>query len=136
MVKLGRGRWLNGALGLLAAACSPLRAFNRVVPKDGGVQLVARDARFGGDPRQRLDLYAPRGRAGVLPVIVFLYGGSWSSGDEERAMRSSGGRSPRAASWSRSRTTGWCRRCGSRHFLQDNAAAVRWIRVACGGGRR
>ena len=79
-MRLGRGRWLGAVLGVLATACSPLRAFNTLVPKDGDVRVVARDAAFGGDPRQRLDVYAPAGRSGPLPVIVFFYGGSWNSG--------------------------------------------------------
>ena len=45
-MKLGRGRWLGGVLGLLASACSPLRAFNTLVPKDGGVRVVARDSNW------------------------------------------------------------------------------------------
>ena len=79
--KLGRSRFAGVLLGTLAAACSPLRTFDAIVPKDGGVRVVAKNAAFGADPRQRLDLYAPRRVAAEpLPVIVFLYGGSWNSG--------------------------------------------------------
>ena len=69
-------------LALLGAAgCTPVTAFDMLVPKDSGVELVARDAAYGPEPRQRLDVYRPR-RAGpkLLPIIVFFYGGSWSSG--------------------------------------------------------
>lgn len=38
---------------------------------------------YGPQPRQRLDVYAPRRGAGPYPVIVYLYGGSWSSGARE-----------------------------------------------------
>ena len=62
---------------------SPLTAFNRFVLKDRGGRLVARDLPYGAHPRQRLDLYAPRSHAGRLPVILFLYGGSWASGVRE-----------------------------------------------------
>ncbi len=44
---------------------------------------TARDVPFGGHPRQRLDIYAPRqGRAAGRPVLVFFYGGNWDSGDK------------------------------------------------------
>ena len=71
------------ALSSLAAACSPLQALNglnRLVPGDGGVQRVVDGAAFGPDPRQRLDVWAPKGGQQKLPVIVFFYGGSWNSG--------------------------------------------------------
>ena len=112
------------------SACSPLQTFNAVLPKDGGARQIARDIAFGSQPRQALDLYAPiRSDAGPrprLPIIVFIYGGSWQSGDKNgysfvgRALASRGflvaipnyrlvpqGRYPA--------------------FLQDNAAAVRWM---------
>ena len=61
---------------------SPLTAFNRFVLKDPGGRLVARDIAYGRDPRQQLDLYAPRRRDGRtrLPILVFFYGGNWASG--------------------------------------------------------
>ncbi len=68
-------------LGSLAAACSPLNTFDRLVPKDRGGVLVAGDLAYGPDPRQRLDVYAPRGGCEQSrPVVVFFYGGSWNSG--------------------------------------------------------
>ena len=42
--------------------------------------LPTRDVAFGPDPRQRLDIYLPRGGASRRPVVFFIYGGSWSSG--------------------------------------------------------
>lgn len=68
--------------GGLAAACSPLRAFNTLAPSDGGVRQVARGLAFGDGPRQGLDAYAPTGPgdSGLRPLVVFFYGGSWSSG--------------------------------------------------------
>lgn len=63
------------------AACSPLRTFNALMPKDGGSRIVLRDAAFGAGPRQRLDVYAPiRPADSSRPMIVFFYGGSWSGG--------------------------------------------------------
>lgn len=66
------------------AGCSPLTTFNALVPKDGGVTRAAHGIAYGADPRQRLDVYAPRRPAGgPRPTIVFFYGGSWSSGMRE-----------------------------------------------------
>lgn len=120
---------------LAAAACSPLRAFNAVVPHDGGIS-VKRGIAYGADPRQRLDVYVPTGRASSpRPVIVFFYGGSWNSGVREgygfagRALASAGFivvvpdyRLVPAVRFPA--------------FLEDGAAAVRWVRgnVAAFGG--
>ncbi|MDR6115752.1 MULTISPECIES: alpha/beta hydrolase [unclassified Sphingomonas] len=71
--------WL--ALGLMIGACSPLKTFDALVPKDGEARRVATGLAYGRDARQVLDIYAPRlGAAGSKPVIVFFYGGSWNSG--------------------------------------------------------
>lgn len=74
-------RSLPTSLALMIAACSPLTTFDRLVPKDGGGKRVAEARRYGPDPRQTLDIYAPRAAApGRRPVVVFFYGGSWNSG--------------------------------------------------------
>ena len=44
---------------------------------------VARDVAYGPEPRQRLDIYAPRAGDGNRPVLVFFYGGNWDSGDRQ-----------------------------------------------------
>ena len=68
------------ALGALAlTACSPLTAFNTLTPKDPAA-IVGRDVPFGANPRQKLDIYAPRGGVKAVPVLVFFYGGGWNSG--------------------------------------------------------
>jgi acetyl esterase/lipase len=67
----------------LLGGCAPVRILNDLVPGDsyrfeGGIA-------YGEKPRQRLDVYRPladrpppaRGR----PLVVFFYGGSWSSGE-------------------------------------------------------
>lgn len=114
-------------MALMLASCSPLRMFNAVMPKDGGVTLVAHDAAFGTDRRQRLDVYAPRGAAGrALPIIVFYYGGSWSSGTKDgyafvgRALASRGF----LVAIPDYRLVPQVRYPA---FLEDNAAAPRWV---------
>ncbi|MDP2764968.1 MAG: alpha/beta hydrolase, partial [Brevundimonas sp.] len=74
---------LAPALGLLAAACSPLALLNTFGPRDGGVRRAARDIAYGDDPRQVLDIYAPTApRARPWPLLVLFYGGGWDSGDK------------------------------------------------------
>jgi len=70
-------------LVLALAGCSALGAFNAVVPQDGGARLVAHDVAYGPDPRQTLDIYAPAAGARGARIIVFVYGGSWNSGNKE-----------------------------------------------------
>ena len=77
-----RKSFLAGGLALMAAACTPsLATFNRLAPHDAGARRVVEGAAFGAGPRQKLDVYAPRDAQAALPVIVWFYGGSWSSGD-------------------------------------------------------
>jgi len=86
---------LAGAAAALASACSPLSLFNTLSPKDPA-SFVVRGEAYGSGPRQRLDVYAPRGAKGHAPVAVFFYGGSWDSGRRQdygwvgRAMASRG----------------------------------------------
>lgn len=93
------------AAGLLAAAvgaCSPLGAIDTLTAYDRGAAKVVDGAAYGAHARQRLDVYAPEraaGRsapeaaagaaksgapAGGHPVVVFVYGGSWTGGDRRR----------------------------------------------------
>ena len=71
-------------LTLAISACSVLNTFNTLVPKDGGSIRVASALPYAAGPRRKLDVYTPRnataGLAG-MPVVVFFYGGSWSSGN-------------------------------------------------------
>jgi acetyl esterase/lipase len=69
-------------MGGLAAACSPLSLFNTLGPRDRGAAKVASGLRYGDDPRQTMDVYAPAGAAG-LPMLVFFYGGGWDSGSKD-----------------------------------------------------
>ena len=70
---------LAAAAGAFTAACSPLTLFATLSPKDAAAR-VSRGEAYGDHPRQTLDVYAPRGIAGLAPIAVFFYGGSWDSG--------------------------------------------------------
>lgn len=75
------GRRAMASAGLmLAAACSPVRLLNGLAPE----RLAGEHISYGPLPRQKLDLYQPRPEVTAPPMVVFFYGGSWSSG--ERAM--------------------------------------------------
>ncbi|WP_454885042.1 alpha/beta hydrolase [Sphingomonas oryzagri] len=127
-MKLGSARAAGAIFGLLASACSPLKMFDAVMPKDGGGRLAIRDAAFGPDPRQRIDIYVPTAAsARPRPIIVFFYGGSWNSGTKNgysfvgRALASRGF----AVAIPDYRLVPQIRYPA---FLEDNAAAVRWVR--------
>lgn len=60
----------------------PLETFNLLVPKDEASAQTQRNIAYGPDPRNVLDIYAPTSGAGPWPVIVFIHGGSWSSGNK------------------------------------------------------
>jgi acetyl esterase/lipase len=76
-----RGLLASGVGALALSACSPLALFNTFTPTDTGARRVVTDAPYGPDPRQKLDLYAPPG-ARNLPLLTFVYGGSWDSGSK------------------------------------------------------
>lgn len=81
----GKARWVGAAAFLLAviglAAIYPSATLNRLAALDSHQSEAA--VPYGPLPRQRLDVYAPRGDApnGGHPVVVFSYGGSWNRGE-------------------------------------------------------
>lgn len=123
------------ALGLafVLAGCSPLRAVNALVPDDT-FRLVA-DQAYGEHPRQRLDVYLPATAVRDAPVVVFFYGGSWTSG--ERAAYRFVGESF-AARGIVTVIPDYRLHPEVRYpaFLEDGADALRWVRekVAALGG--
>lgn len=62
-------------------AYSLLGVVNALLPKDIQSHRIARDVSYGPSTRHKLDIYAPRWKKGPLPVVFFVYGGSWSDGD-------------------------------------------------------
>lgn len=118
-------------LATLLSACSPLRAFNAIVPQDRSVSLAERGSTYGVHPRQRIDLYRPRahnvGDAG-LPILIFLYGGSWQEGERQGYAFAARGFAD----------AGFLVAVPDYRlvpevrfpvFLEDSAAAVRWVRA-------
>ncbi len=76
-------RAVSFLLAGLLAACSPAGLLN-VTVASGGVEVV-RDVAFGPGPRDRMDIYRPPsakdGAKGGAPLVVFLYGGNWRTGE-------------------------------------------------------
>jgi len=75
------------AAGLLAFVIAltfkdPAETLNRLADL-GGYQRET-DIAYGDHPRQKLDLYRPA-QSSPSPVVVFFYGGAWSSGDKADA---------------------------------------------------
>jgi acetyl esterase/lipase len=117
-------------LGLLSVAglaaltgCSASGALNALVPSDS--YILRADVAYGPESRQRLDVYLPLERRTPGPVVVFFYGGSWTTG--ERATYrfvgealASRGIAVVVADYRLSPQVKYP------VFLQDSAQAVRW----------
>ena len=83
MTRRGFTAFLAGACGMGLSGCSILTAFNTLTPRDPATH-AGRDLAYGPDPRQTLDVYTPDKKAsGPMPVLVFFYGGGWTSGHRQ-----------------------------------------------------
>lgn len=78
--------------GVVLGACSysPTKVLTAISSMRG--VAITKDIQYGTDPRQGLDIYQPapdeiskpqNHLVGGLPVVIFIYGGSWQSGDKE-----------------------------------------------------
>jgi acetyl esterase/lipase len=121
-------------LAILLAATTPAAAdlihilapFNLPGTYDTNVVKLGDNVPFADGQRFRLDVYAPQNPTGPAPVVMFIYGGAWEAGEKSdyefvgRAFASQGFVAvipdyrvyPEVA---------------YPKFLEDNAAAVRWI---------
>lgn len=69
------------SLAILALnSCSPLSVFNNVNSSSGYSKYYT--ASYGDNPRQALDVYIPKNPSEDKKVIVFIYGGRWTSGSK------------------------------------------------------
>jgi len=70
-----------GALAL--SACSPIKLLDRLTPSD--TYQAETGIAYGSAPRQQLDVYRPLPATsppeGRRPLIVFFYGGTWTTGE-------------------------------------------------------
>ncbi len=67
----------------LATACTRVELLAANVPALFGSYTRKSGIAYGPGPQQQLDLYLPSVRPpGAVPLVVFWYGGRWSSGDK------------------------------------------------------
>lgn len=71
--------WPVAALTVLAA-CSPVKLLNTVTPS--GNFTKQGDISYGDHPRLKLDVYKPKTPKADAPVLVYVHGGGWNSGDK------------------------------------------------------
>ncbi len=62
------------------AGCTPADLLNSTVPTTG--LSITRDVAYAPGPRHGLDVYRPHGAADGLPLVLFVYGGSWRAGNK------------------------------------------------------
>ncbi len=112
---------VSGLAGL--SACSPATVLNGTIyTRD---LAIVRDIAYGPGPRQTMDVYRPEAAADGRPLVVFLYGGSWRTGDKSTypfvaatlAKRGAVVMVPNYRLYPEAVFP---------EFLQDNAAAVAW----------
>lgn len=77
-------RAFAAAVLIVVAGCAPVDILNATIPHAG--LTIVRDVPYAtgpmaSDPRMMMDVYRPVDVAGRLPVIVFIYGGAWRTGD-------------------------------------------------------
>ena len=62
-------------------ACAPVTMLNTITPSSGYAK--ASDIAFGDHERLKLDVYRPDNASDNQPVVIFVHGGSWSSGNKD-----------------------------------------------------
>lgn len=128
--RLGLFGALAALLASLLQACSPLRIINALAT--GDTYKASLNQAYGTHPRQQLDVYQPAGAAGNAaaggaPIVVFFYGGSWTTGERRDYLfvgeaLASRGIVAVVADYRLSPEVRYP------VFLQDSALAVRWAR--------
>jgi len=124
-VLIARGLGLAPLAAVAVAACSLQGAAEAVLL--GRHFVRTRDVAYGPDPRQRLDVYRPRGGSADAPVVVFFYGGRWQSGskDQYRLLGDALTREGFVAVVADYRLAPEVRFPG---WVEDAARAIRWVR--------
>ncbi|XP_073131317.1 isoprenylcysteine alpha-carbonyl methylesterase ICME-like isoform X2 [Henckelia pumila] len=82
LLYLGLGyKWITGILALGCYAFLLLPGFLQVGYNYFYSGYIHRDIVYGDQPRNRLDLYLPKNRDGLKPVVAFVTGGAWIIGN-------------------------------------------------------
>jgi len=79
---VSRRTLLAGLCAVAGAACSRLEFLAANVPAAFGAYTRRTEIPYGADPQQRLDVYLPDKPTQPRPLVVFWYGGRWTTGDK------------------------------------------------------
>jgi acetyl esterase/lipase len=71
---------MTGFREMATAEGFTLQGLLSAVVSEGGVD-IEKNRPYGASPRQRADIYRPKRSAERAPIIVFYYGGGWTSGN-------------------------------------------------------
>jgi acetyl esterase/lipase len=73
---------LLAALALVPAACSlPVDALNATISRQG--LTIVPNVPYEPGARHAMDVYRANNAVGARPVVVFIYGGAWQTGDKD-----------------------------------------------------
>lgn len=67
---------------VVLASCRDLCCLRRSLPAYPAMLDTRLDVPYGKAPAQRFDLFLPSGAASDRPLLVFVHGGAWRSGDK------------------------------------------------------
>jgi acetyl esterase/lipase len=70
------------ALAVSLSGCSATSVLNTIEPKWN--VAATRDVAYAPGPRHDVDVYAPKKLGPHTPVVVFIYGGGWDSGEKSQ----------------------------------------------------
>lgn len=73
---------LLAALCVTLSACSSLTFLVANTPAAFGRYSQLKDLSYANRPRNKLDVYIPEGLRDKVPVVIFVHGGGWNSGDK------------------------------------------------------
>ncbi len=73
---------LAAAMALNLSACSATTVLNNLEPRWN--VTATRDLAYAPGPRHDLDIYVPHNPAPHRPVVVFIYGGGWDTGEKSQ----------------------------------------------------
>jgi acetyl esterase/lipase len=65
---------------MATAGCSKFDLLNATIPSCG--YTLTSNLAYAPLPRQKLDVYVPRGAKPGAPVVIFFYGGDWQNGNK------------------------------------------------------
>lgn len=68
----------------LLAGCQGASFFVANMTNQNSAYDLQKDVIYGNEPWQKLDIYRPTSAAAPYPVIVFYYGGAWTSGRKDQ----------------------------------------------------